>query len=105
MVASFAPAPPGIPICTKASDNLPIALCSAISSNGLSLSKNASTCAAVFVSAPRSMSSAPRDTTPSTVFIRPEPRPATNAVAPDTSLLSSASGKFISVAPIPSSKP
>ena len=97
VVASFAPAPAGIPICINASDILPAALCSAISSNGFILSKNVSTCAAVFVSAPRSMSSAPRDTTPSTVLITPDPKPATNAVAPLTSLFFSASGTMSSV--------
>ena len=102
VVASFAPAAPGIPICINASESLPMALCSAISSSGLSLSKNASTCAAEFSVAPRSKSSAPRDTTPSTVFMAPDPSPATNAVAPDTSLLSSASANCISVSSLPS---
>jgi hypothetical protein len=92
LVASFAPATPGTPICTKASVNLPIALCSATSSNGFILSKNCSTDAAVSVPAPKSINSAPKDTTPSGTFIKPDANPATKAVAPDTSLLSSASG-------------
>ena len=93
VVASLAPAAPGIPIWTNASVSLPTALSSAISSKGFNLSKNASTCAAVSVSAPRSMSSAPKDTTPSTVFIRPEAAPAANAVKLDTSLFFSADGE------------
>jgi hypothetical protein len=92
LVASFAPAAPGIPICTNASVSLPTALCSAISSNGLILSKNCSTDAAVFVPAPKSINSAPSDTTPSGTLIKPDAIPATKAVAPDTSLSSSASG-------------
>ena len=92
VVASFAPAPPGIPICINASVILPMALSSAISSKGFNVSKKVSTLAAVFVSAPRSINSAPKDTTPSTVLIAPDANPATKAVAPDISLLSSASG-------------
>ena len=53
------------------------------------------------MSAPRSINSAPNDTTPSPTLITPEARPAANAVAPDTSLLSSASATSISVSSIP----
>ena len=86
LFASFAPIPPGTPICIKLSVSLPIALCSATSSNGFSLSKNSSTLAAVSVSAPRSISSAARDTTPSGTFKIPEATPAANDLYQDTSL-------------------
>ena len=91
VVANLAPAPPGKPICINASVSLPTALCSAISSKGFKLSKNVSTFAAVLVSAPKSISSAPNDTTPSTVLIKPDPTAAENAAAPPTSLGSSKS--------------
>ena len=55
-------------------------------------SKNCSTDAAVSVSTPRSINSAPNDTTPSPTLITPDAKPAVKAVAPLTSLLSSASG-------------
>jgi hypothetical protein len=48
--ASFAPAPAGTPTEIKASVILPIAFCSAISSNGFILSKNCSTLAAAICS-------------------------------------------------------
>ena len=90
--AALKPAVPGTPICVNISANLPIVLSSAISSNGFILSKNCSTDAAVLVPAPKSISSAPKDTTPSGTFIKPDAIPATKAVAPETSLSSSASG-------------
>jgi len=80
LVAVLKPMAPGIPIETKASVSLPTTLSSATSSNGFILSKNFSTSAAVFESAPRSTSSAPRDTTPSTVLIKPDTIPAPMAV-------------------------
>ena len=81
---------PGTPTCTSVSVSLPIALSSAISSNGFSLSKNSSTLAAVFVSAPRSISSAARETTPSGIFNRPDAIPEAAAVYHAVSLFSSA---------------
>ena len=53
-------------------------------------SKNFSTSPAVLESAPRSMSSAPRDTTPSTVFNKPDARPAPTDVYQLVSLFCSA---------------
>jgi len=53
-------------------------------------SKNCSTPATVFESAPRSTSSAPRDTTPSTVLINPDTKPAPTDVYHDAELFSSA---------------
>ena len=55
------------------------------------LSKKLSTSAAVLLSAPRSISSAPRDTTPSTVLINPDARPAPNDANILLSLFNSAS--------------
>ena len=92
LVAIFAPAAAGIPIWIKACVSLPTALCSAISSKGFNLSKSSSTSIAALSDIPNaSMSSAPRDTTPSTVLIKPEPTPAAAAVRPPTS----SSGTFV----------
>jgi hypothetical protein len=66
---AFAPAVAGTPTESKASVILPIAFCSAISSNGFILSKNLSTSEAYLVPKPRSKSSAPKDTKPSGTFI------------------------------------
>ena len=85
LVAIFAPAAAGVPICISACVSLPIALCSAISSKGFIVSKNFSTSSATSVPAPRSMSSAPSDTTPSTVLITPDATPAPTALSPLTS--------------------
>ena len=60
--------------------NLPIVLSSAVSSNIFILSKNLSTSAAVSESAPRSTSSAPKDTIPSGILITPDTRPAPKAL-------------------------
>jgi hypothetical protein len=79
LVAVLNPTAPGIPTCTNASVILPAAFLSAISSNGFISSKNCSTCAALFVSKPKSISSAPRDTIPSGTFIRPDTIPASPA--------------------------
>ena len=76
LVAVLNPIAPGIPTCTNASVILPAAFSDAISSNGFILSKNCSTCAALLVSKPRSISSAPRDITPSGTYIRPDAIPA-----------------------------
>jgi hypothetical protein len=59
-------------------------------------SKNCSTDAAVLVPTPKSINSAPKETTPSGTLIRPDAIPDTNAVAPDTSLFSSATSKLVS---------
>ena len=75
-VAALNPAVPGIPICVNTSVSLPTTLSCAVSSNIFMSSKNCSTPAAVLESAPRSMSSAPRDTTPSTVLRIPDAQPA-----------------------------
>ena len=77
--AILAPAVPKDTTCVNASVILPAAFCSATSSNGLILSKNCSTSTAVFVSKPRSTSSAPRDTIPSGIFISPDSTPFTPA--------------------------
>ena len=58
-----------------ASVNLPMALSLAISSKGFNLSKNFSTSAAVFVSKPKSINSAPNDITPSGILITPDATP------------------------------
>ena len=89
-VPSLKPAVPGTPICTRACVSLPTPVCSAISSNGLSLSKNISTCAAVFVSKPRSTNSAPSEKAPSTTLIPPDTIPASPDVYHDASLFCSA---------------
>ena len=74
------PALPGTPICTNTSANFPTVLSSATSSKGFILSKNCSTLATVFVSAPKSINSAPNDTIPSGTFIAPDTRPAPRAL-------------------------
>ena len=76
LVASLKPTPPGIPICVNTSTSLPTVLSCAVSSKIFMSSKNLSISATLLESAPRSMSSAPRDTTPSTVLINPDARPA-----------------------------
>ena len=81
---------PGTPICIIASVSLPIPLSSATSSKGFNLSKNCSTLAAVSVPAPKSINSAPRDTTPSGIFIIPDIIPAAAAVYQEVSLSCSA---------------
>ncbi|MDP6206617.1 MAG: hypothetical protein QF457_12545, partial [SAR324 cluster bacterium] len=48
------------------------------------VSKKDSTSSAAFSVSPRSMSSAPRDTTPSTVLTIPEPTPAAADVKPNS---------------------
>ena len=67
-----------------------MALSSATSSKGFNLSKNCSTSAAVSVPAPKSINSAPKETTPSGIFKRPDAIPAAAAVYHDVSLFSSA---------------
>ena len=89
-VPNLKPAPPGTPIWTKACVNLPTPVCSAISSSGFNLSKNISTCAAVFVSKPKSTNSAPNEKAPSTTLIPPDTIPANPEVYQDTSLFCSA---------------
>ena len=91
LVAALKPTPPGIPICVNTSTSLPATLSCAVSSNIFTLSKNCSTSAALFVSAPRSISSAPRDTTPSTVLRIPDAKPAATDENILLSLFSSAS--------------
>ena len=77
VVAIFAPAAPGTPICTKASTNLPAAASCAFSSNIFILSKACSTLAAASVVIPvASISSAPKDTIPSGTLIIPDAIPA-----------------------------
>ena len=79
----------GIPIDTNASVILPAPFFSAISSNGFNVSKNCSTFAAVFESAPRSISSAAKETIPSGTLIIPDAIPAAPAVYQLVSLFSS----------------
>ena len=68
--------PPGIAKLVISSVILPAVVASAISSKGFIFAKYSSTSAALFVSAPRSISVAPRDTKPSGILKRPEPIPA-----------------------------
>ena len=68
--------PPGTPMFTKASVIFPEALSCAVSSKIFMPSKNFSTFAAVLVSAPKSINCAPKDITPSGIFIAPEAIPA-----------------------------
>ena len=82
---------PGTPTCTKVSANLPIALSSATSSNILMVSKAFSTFAAVSVSKPKSINSAPNDIIPSGTFIKPDATPARPATKAFVSLPSSSS--------------
>ena len=89
-LAALNPIPPGTAICVIASVNLPIVLSSAVSSNIFILSKNSSTDDAVSESAPRSISSAPRDITPSGIFIAPDNNPAPKALYQLVSLFVSA---------------
>ena len=91
LVAALNPAVPGIPICVNTSTSLPATLSCAVSSNIFTSSKNCSTLAAVLESAPRSMSSAPKDTTPSTVLRIPDAKPAATDENILLSLFSSAS--------------
>ena len=93
LLPSLKPCAPGTPIDTKASVSLPIPLSAATSSNGLSLSKICSISAAVFVSKPKSISSAPNENTPSGTLIKPDAIPARPAVYHDLSLFSSAGKK------------
>jgi len=79
LVAVLKPTVPGIATCVIASVNLPIALSSATSSKGLIVSKNFSTSTTVFVSKPKSINSAAKETTPSGTFIKPDAIPATPA--------------------------
>ena len=74
---------------TRSSVILPAAVASAFSSKGFILSKNCSTFAALFVSAPRSISSAPKDTKPSGIFIRPYAMPDRTDSTTPTSLSTS----------------
>ena len=64
------------PIEAKAWVILPIPLASATSSKGFKVSKNFSTSSAVSVPNPKSRSSAPNETIPSGIFIKPEAIPA-----------------------------
>ena len=64
------------PIDANAWVILPIPLDSATSSKGFKSSKNFSTSSAVSVPSPRSISSAPNETTPSGILIRPDATPA-----------------------------
>ena len=73
---SVAPLTATGPIDASACVNLPIPLDSATSSNGFKSSKNFSTDSAVSVPNPRSISSAPNETTPSGILIRPDATPA-----------------------------
>ena len=91
--ATLKPIAPGTPICTNASTNLPAAFSCAISSNGFILSKNTSTSAARFVSAPKSINSAPNETTPSGTLIIPDTNPAAAALKAFLSLPNSSSPK------------
>ena len=68
--------PPGIPMLTINSVILPAVVASAISSNSVRSSKNFSTSAALFVSAPRSIKVAPSEKNPLGIDIIPEPIPA-----------------------------
>jgi len=70
----------GTPIETRACVSLPAPCFSAISSKGFKVSKNCSTPAAVFVSKPRSMSSAAKENIPSGTFNTPDAIPAAPAV-------------------------
>ena len=97
MLARLAPLvkaiPPGTPKLTKVSTILPAAVASAASSKGLISSKNFSTFAAVFVSAPKSYREAPKETTPSGILIKPETTPdKTDSITPT----SFSSGSFMS---------
>ena len=76
LFATLNPTPPGTAIWTMASVNFPINLSSATSSKGFNLSKNSSTSAALSVSIPRSINSAPNETIPSGILIIPDARPA-----------------------------
>ena len=76
LVASVYPVVDGIPKLTKVSVSLPAVVDSAISSKGLILSKKDSTDAAISVSKPKSINSAPRETNCSGILNRPEPIPA-----------------------------
>ena len=78
-MANLKPTAPGIPTCTNASVRRPAALSPAISSKGLSLSKKTSTSDAISVPAPKSINSAPNDTTPSGILINPDAIPAVAA--------------------------
>jgi len=84
--------PPGTPILTISSVILPAVVASAISSKGFIFAKNSSTSAALFVSAPRSIRVAPRETKPSGILNRPEPIPA-NADTNALGLLFSSAGE------------
>jgi len=67
--------PPGIPMLTSVSTSLPAAVASAFSSKVVRSSKKASTSAALFVPAPRSINVAPREKKPLGIAIRPDATP------------------------------
>ena len=78
-IPSVAPLTATGPIDANACVILPIPLDSATSSKGFKSSKNFSTSSAVSVPNPRSMSSAPNETIPSGILIRPDATPAAAA--------------------------
>ena len=73
---TLSPIVPGIPTLTRTSAIFPAAVASAFSSHSVRSSNHFSTSAALLVSAPRSMSSAPRETIPLGIAIKPDPIPA-----------------------------
>ena len=75
-MANLKAAPPGIARLVISSVILPAVVASAISSNGFIFAKNSSTSAAWLVSAPKSISVAPKENKPSGILNKPEPTPA-----------------------------
>ena len=76
MFANLKATPPGIAKLVTSSVILPAVVASAISSNGFIFAKYSSTSAALLVSAPKSISVAPKENKPSGILNKPEPIPA-----------------------------
>ena len=75
LVASLYPKVPTLATCVIASVIFPIAFSLALSSKGFISSKIFSTSAAVFVSKPKSINSAPNEIKPSGILISPDATP------------------------------